>query len=1182
MPVDIVDDDGRDPPESLSFYKRKADKTVSVQLVNPVPGPSESLGKSDLFSLTPAIVHFGGLVVGELHEQVVSVVNVSQTSQRLSIYPATSGDFFADYEKRGSLAPGMSQKIVIRFRPKEYRYYHDYIKIQTEDQRFILVPIHAYPVVNKLDFPRNISFGSSPLCETATRVISLRCSVPVDFSFDIEVVKPHPYFRVEPLKGIIPANGEITIRVSFLPITLGSCSLSMKLHVGQYGWTPMVCDISAKAVSGLLESRELKEAQIRLMEYIKSTGEVINNQLGAKSTFRGDLTFRPDPAVTTRGLDQTAVETSSGKRGGPGATAMLLQSSGAKNHLKDPTASLLSSTFRASDLNSALDMVLQRPDLLSTKVNTESSSGVRGVDGVLKSTLPTKARGTGSGIVFDAGAMLITMKQQKIHAKSAGASPNGIVPPKYQDTTVEGYRIPPNLDTAPAVNFVYTQEPGKLKPKDLKVAIEKSRAERELRAEEQKKIREEGGGAGMLDLRGILAEERLNLAEGDPFKRQLREMAFLADADDVEKQEAEKQFRVSEEFLGSLQLSAADIEMVYRQRSQAYRHKQREAWRLAQSRQHTASFPPSDDHVKAGAPAEVAKRATATLKPSFDTNRNDIWAKRMNTSRRLISLVSKWLVRTRLDRRMGKVKKCFEGITTKEEAKEFIARENADAKALGPSAGSAANNAKATSSTTMSLEEAMSKQEFATVAEMVCTAPSDVAVRRQNNERIISSNRYEFTANMVRRVLFPKFVAEEASSRSEMKPVSLEVAPSFDDRTFFQLKARPEFVSMGYLPQKLPPTALTFSTTVKLALRDGAAEETFLRPAADTIIKVVDIQVNMPPEPPELAQLRATVADADAEFDETSIASPEWLTAEPTWSLADLNYFQTRPDFRTYMQAPSRTEKDGDWSLRPFAEHFVFDEDNSLRSEWMKTPGFQSVNRYLLAGHESRTAGQVPPVGPTISDFYVSDTDRHLSGMYCFSRDHLRSLVENDVDIAPLQVAQDKGDVLTDSESDDDDGYVAERPSIAKAKKIFRDATSLEQQADDAVDAGASLDMSMESDGFGLLSPTKRREEQVELMRDRKTLELEASLLRVRQQNDEALFRRLIEVSKSTKCLINALQLQVPFSLYEEDLVKSGRVEQLLPPLLKSFVQHSHLHEGSLSPTKSLLDLSLSIGSPTH
>ena len=46
-------------------------------------------------------------------------------------------------------------------------------------------------------------------------------------------------------------------------------------------------------------------------------------------------------------------------------------------------------------------------------------------------------------------------------------------------------------------------------------------------------MREEGGGAGTLDINAILAEERLNLAAGDPFKRQLREIAFLADVDEV-------------------------------------------------------------------------------------------------------------------------------------------------------------------------------------------------------------------------------------------------------------------------------------------------------------------------------------------------------------------------------------------------------------------------------------------------------------------------------------------------------------------------------------------------------------------------------------------------------------------------------------------------------------------------
>ena len=1162
---------GDSPPavvqDDMDYYLSKPNKIVSVKsLVNPVPGPNEVIGRSELFSITPGVVHFGGLKVGELHEQVVSVVNISQTSQRLSIYPASTGDFFADYEKRGSLAPGCNQKIVIKFRPTEYKYYHDYIRIQTENQNLILVPIHAYPVLNKLEFPRNVSFGQSPLCEEATKSFSLRCSVPVDFSYELEVVKPHPYFRIEPQSGIIPANGQVVITVSFMPITLGSCFLSLRLHVGQYGWIPMDCDISAKAVSGLLESRELKEAEIRLMDYIKATGEVVNSSLSSNSSFRGDLAFNANPIVTIRGPESHQLSPS--KR--PRATSMLIKSGGTKNHLKDPTAALLASTFKAGDLNMALDMALQRPDLLGTKVNSknEFATGIRGVDGVLKSTLPTKPRGVGSGIVFDAGAQWATLKQQQIQKKlAASSSPSrGIVPPKFDDTLVEGLRIPPNLDTFPSVNFVYTQEPGKLKPKDLKVAIEKSRAERELRAAEQKKIRDEGGGAGLLDLRGILADERLNLMEGDPFKRQLREMAFLADAEDVGKQEAEKQFRVSEEFIGALQLSDVDLALVCRQRVQAHRHKQRASWRAASSRQHTASFPPADAQFKAGASTEVSKRAATTLQPSYDTNRNDIWAMRMNTMRRLISLVSKWLVRKRLDRRMAKVKKRFDGFANKEEAKDFIARENAEAKAAGPSATAVAGTKTVPALTEIDTAN-FSKPDYSSVSELVCAAPSDIAARKEKSDKIIATNRFEITANMIRRVLFPKFIAEETSSRSEISAESIETVPEFDDRTFFPLKSRPEFVSMGYLPHKLPPTALTFSAAAKgVSSRKGAAEEAVLRPAADLIIKYVDLLSNIPPEPPGLAQLRK-IEPSEADVDESTIATPEWLTMEPSWEVKELNFFCSRPEHRTYMQEPFRSEISESWKLRPHAERLEYDEDGSLRSMWLAAPGFHSVNQYLLACQETRSSGVAPPVGPTLSDYYLSDQDRHLSGLYCFSRDHLRSLYEDDFDVAPPQFAQDQGDVLTDSESDDDEGYVAERPSMQGARRLFRDGNYL--QNEDQV-SSSMLDTSLESDGFGALSPTKRREEQVELLRDRKTLDLESTLLRQRQASDNELWKRMIEVSKATKCLVAALPLQAPFDEWEQDLIGSGAMEDILPPPLHSFIQHSLVHEGSLSPVHSI------------
>ena len=87
------------------------------------------------------------------------------------------------------------------------------------------------------------------------------------------------------------------------------------------------------------------------------------------------------------------------------------------------------------------------------------------------------------------------------------------IPKIDSDRIYEGLRIPASLENTTSVSFVLTQEPGKLKPKDLKIAIEKNRAQRELRAAEQKKIRDEGGGAGLLDLRSILSEERLNLID---------------------------------------------------------------------------------------------------------------------------------------------------------------------------------------------------------------------------------------------------------------------------------------------------------------------------------------------------------------------------------------------------------------------------------------------------------------------------------------------------------------------------------------------------------------------------------------------------------------------------------------------------------------------------------------------
>ena len=57
--------------------------------------------------------------------------------------------------------------------------------------------------------------------------------------------------------------------------------------------------MSGMGVSGLLESRALKDAEKRLKDYIVNAGMASNKKLGKKSSFQGDLTFHDQSSNLT-------------------------------------------------------------------------------------------------------------------------------------------------------------------------------------------------------------------------------------------------------------------------------------------------------------------------------------------------------------------------------------------------------------------------------------------------------------------------------------------------------------------------------------------------------------------------------------------------------------------------------------------------------------------------------------------------------------------------------------------------------------------------------------------------------------------------------------------------------------------------------------------------------------------
>eukprot|EP01031_Cornospumella_fuschlensis_P026322 gene26322-31798_t len=479
-----------------------------------------------------------------------------------------------------------------------------------------------------------------------------------------------------------------------------------------------------------------------------------------------------------------------------------------------------------------------------------------------------------------------------------------------QDRTVEGLRIPANLNATHAVNFVLTQEPGKLKPKDLKIAIEKNRAERDKRAEEQRKLREQGGGAGVLDVRGILAEERLNYEAGDPFRRQLRELSFLADVEEVDKQEAEKEFRVSEDYFGSTLLSNSDIEVIKQQRVLARQQALKSQWRQSLGRQEIKPYLPHMG-IKAGTLQSTAQTLLSTLNPSFDPNRNDIFAKRLNTLRKFIYLVSKWIIRRRVSNRMQKILDTFH-------------KHNA-------------------------------------------------------------YTREEFTLRQA-----------------------------------------------GF-----------------------AACNTYLFGGLESDVKLT-------------------------------------------------NPHQTNPNLPNPPPPPGK------------------------------------INY-----------AAIPEIGPVFSDYYTADTDRHVSGLNCFARDTDRTLLQWDLDIAPLQAQQAKEDVLTDSDSDNEEAYASEKPSMALVKRLLsapvvrqeepKDPKKKPDKKDDKKDAKAppvAAPVAPSSPGFNedeLLNENDRRSEQVELLRDRKLLDFASTIQKQRKKLLEEVYQTYSNVA-SKSVSIYSLPVTVPFHMYEEEV----------------------------------------------
>ncbi|KAK9804223.1 hypothetical protein WJX72_001932 [[Myrmecia] bisecta] len=213
------------------------------------------IGHNVCLAAKPAVVHFGGLQLGAVHKQTLKVYNTSSKSTRMHVIVPTTPYFKATCEqKKGLLAPGMCEVIQVEFCPKEWRYYYDCIRIHCEDEN-LLVPVHAYPVMNETRFPSRVDFGKCALGEVSCQRISMECKVPINFEFEIVPVKANPLFNVFPSAGVVPANGSVEITVEFCPSRLATEVLELEVRLAEFNSSPVRCTVSGSGFPGVARQR---------------------------------------------------------------------------------------------------------------------------------------------------------------------------------------------------------------------------------------------------------------------------------------------------------------------------------------------------------------------------------------------------------------------------------------------------------------------------------------------------------------------------------------------------------------------------------------------------------------------------------------------------------------------------------------------------------------------------------------------------------------------------------------------------------------------------------------------------------------------------------------------------------------------------------------------------------------
>ncbi|XP_071320314.1 cilia- and flagella-associated protein 221 isoform X2 [Trachinotus anak] len=205
------------------------------------------LKSNSLIQAEPPELHFSGFDLGKDYLKILKLINISSEVMNIHIISTQTKHFQTTYTKKYRLIPGLAYTLKVRFCPDEWRYFYDCIRVHCKGEENLLIPVHAYPVIDDLHIPPHIDLSAVPLGQSVSHAIPLRCSCPIDFEFQVYVIQPHEAFSIHPLSGVIPANGEVKLTVTFSPFQYETSQVTIQLVISQFNTKPYLCTITGSS-----------------------------------------------------------------------------------------------------------------------------------------------------------------------------------------------------------------------------------------------------------------------------------------------------------------------------------------------------------------------------------------------------------------------------------------------------------------------------------------------------------------------------------------------------------------------------------------------------------------------------------------------------------------------------------------------------------------------------------------------------------------------------------------------------------------------------------------------------------------------------------------------------------------------------------------------------------------------